>query len=505
LIYIRSDNINELEDLMELSFIRLKDLVIAPLFIFLFSPIANSQDTIWTRTYGGIADDGAYSIQPTEDGGFIMAGYSESFGQGEGDFYIIRTDAAGDSVWTRTFGGISDEKAYCVQQTPDVGFIIAGYTTTFGGGFSDFYVVKTNTDGNLDWARTYGPEGYWRGGMFGFSIQLANEGGYSIAGSHVNFGPVSGSFFLVRTDDIGDTIWTRSYAGSIYGGGARYVQKSSEDGFILSGFSGFYGYLLEVRANGDTAWARSYNPGANCVLSSVEPTFDGGFIAVGSTRLVGEENSDVYIIKTDENGNFMWSHIYGGTDNDSGQSIKQVGDRGYIIAGITHSFGSGGSDVYLLRTDLNGDTLWTNVYGGSEDDGAYSIQQLGNSHYIVAGYTESHGSGLADCWILKIEDLITNVEDNDGLTPPSNFYLSDNYPNPFNPRTTFEYSLPEADHVTLEIYDILGRKVETLIDEQIQAGIHRILFDASNLSSGVYFYSVKSGDMVKTKRMVLLK
>ena len=213
---------------------------------------------------GGAADDWAYSVQQTADGGYIVAGYTNSFGAGDYDFYLVKTNSQGDTLWTRTYGGSDDDWAYSVQQTADGGYIVAGYTYSFGAGDDDFYLVKTNSQGDTLWTRTYGGSGDDEA----YSVQQTADGGYIVAGYTSSFGAGSGDFYLVKTNSQGDTLWTRTYGGSGYDG-AYSVQQTADGGYIVAGYTGSFGagsddfYLVKTNSQGDTLWTRTYGGSSN--------------------------------------------------------------------------------------------------------------------------------------------------------------------------------------------------------------------------------------------------
>ncbi len=464
-----------------------------------------AQDTIWTRTYGGYLNDGARSIRLTDDGKYIVVGYTESFRESYADFYFLRVEVTGDTIWTRTFGADYVEMAYSVEQTADGGYVIAGYTTSFGGGVADFYVVKTDSLGYPEWSRNYGPEGDWLGGMEAYSVRQTSDGGYIIAGNIYQIGPVRSSFYLIKANSSGDTVWTRIYGGSYLGGKATCVHETADNGYILCGFMEYDIYLVKTDPNGDTSWTRTYDDGQRCFAYSMDLTLDGGYILAGMIEQDPTDDYDVYIMKTNEVGEVLWTQTYGGEHDDIAYAIQQINDGGYIIAGMTRSFGSGGSDIYLLRIDAEGEVLWVRTFGGSEDDEAYSVQLTEDGDYMVAGYTESYGAGLSDCWLLKISGDLVGVTEDDCGELPSDIGMIQNYPNPFNAKTIIRYNLPSDSDVTIEIYDILGRKIETLVSGYRPAGSHTLTWDAEDLPSGIYFYRIEAGGYSKTRRCLLLK
>ncbi len=363
---------------------------------------AQAPDTLWTRTYGGAEGDGGSSVQQTTDGGYIIAGGTSSYGAGYSDVYLIKTDKHGNTIWTKTYGGTSYDGGDLVQQTSDGGYIICGFTYSFGAGNGDVYLIKTDSNGDTLWTRTYGGTGRDEGS----SVQQTSDGGYIVCGYTYSFGAGVNDVYLIRTDLNGDTLWTKTYGGTGIDGG-DLVQQTMDGGYIIIGWTTSFGntgkiYLIKTNANGDTIWTQRYDGAYGTVSESGQITSDEGYIIVGETHPNGLEATDVYLIKTDKHGDSLWAKTYGEIYSlDYGLSVCETYDSGYIIAGQTYLFDPYG-DVYLIKTDVNGDTLWTKTYGGAEGDAGYSVQQTSDGGYIIAGGTVSFGAGNGDVYLIKV-------------------------------------------------------------------------------------------------------
>ncbi|KPJ52922.1 hypothetical protein AMJ39_06540 [candidate division TA06 bacterium DG_24] len=481
--------------------------------VVLLAPLSAGAQFTFERTYGGPEWDEGFWIEETIDGGYIIAGRTASFSVGgDDDVYLIKIDAAGDTVWTRSYGGAGDDRGSSVAQTSDGGYIIAGGTDSFGEG-GDLYLIKTDASGDTVWTRTYGGPAW----DSGHSVEQTGDAGYIVAGESHSFGAGSDDVYLVKTDGAGDTIWTHAYGGTEWDCGYS-VYPTGDRGYILAGWSLSFGagardiYLIKTDPAGDTIWTRTYG-GLDWESGySVAQTVDGGYIIAGGTDSYGAGNHDVYVIKTNATGDTSWTHTYGGIDSDYGYSVAQTADGGYVIAGYTTSFGEGGADVYLIKTDAAGDTVWTRTYGGADWDWGYLVTQAGDGGYVIAGWSESFGAGGHDVYLIKTDaDGLVHVSGGYGEEPrPGLRYLGQNSPNPFRAMTTIRYALPDARWVTLSIYDVRGALVRRLISGTVSAGAHQVMWDGRDgrgreVASGIYFYHLEAGEQSETKRMVLVR
>jgi ribosomal protein S11 len=348
--------------------------------------------TYFAKTYGGTDDDWAYSVQQTSDGGYIVAGVTWSFGAG-GDIILIKTDANGDIIWAKTYGGTDWDGARFVQQTSDGGYIVVGGTWSFGSGWDeDIILIKTDANGDIIWAKTYGGTDDY----YATSVQQTSDGGYIVAGWIESFDVNFEDIFLIKTDANGNIIWAKNYGRIYYVEEARSVQQTSDGGYIVAGDPS----LIKTDANGNIIWTKTYEETA---AYSVQQTSDGGYIVAGRIHSFGAGSADILIIKTDANGNIIWAKTYGGTDWDGARFVQQTSDGGYIVAGTTWSFGTGGYDIILIKTDANGNIIWAKTYGGTGNEESFSVQQTSDGGYIVAGRTSSFGAGYSDIFIIKTD------------------------------------------------------------------------------------------------------
>ncbi|MCK4233789.1 hypothetical protein KAX75_05135, partial [candidate division WOR-3 bacterium] len=439
--------------------------LIGMLFSFLASPI--HAVITFERWYGGINIDIGNSVVQTFDGGYIVTGYTASFGAGSNDVYLVKTDSLGDTIWTKTYGCTSWDAGYSVIQTSDGGYIIAGNTDSFGSGSFDIYLIKTDSLGDTVWTKTYGGDEFDKGS----SVFQTSYDGYIIAGYTYSFGAGNSDVYLIKTDSLGDTLWTKTYGGSEFDKSSSVFQTSN-GGYIIGGYTQSFGtgegdvYLIKTDSVGDTIWTKTYGGSNPDVGSSVAQISDGGYIISGGTTSFATGNSDVYLIKTDSFGDTVWTKTYGGTSWDVGYSVVQTYDEGYVVAAVTTSFGAGNYDVYLIKTDSLGDTIWTKTYGGTGGDIGYSVSQTSDRGYIIAGLTNSFGVNSLDIYLIKTDSLgnVTGIkEEKDQRHKTTDMKLSTS-PNPFTTSTTIHLLGigHSAEGKELKIYNITGRLVKKL-------------------------------------------
>ena len=352
----------------------------------------------WSETFGGSDEEMGFCIQETTDGGFIVAGYTQSFGPN--DVYLVKTRSKEE--WEKTFGGIRDERAACVQETSDKGFIVAGWTGSYGEGRSDVYLIKTDADGDEQWSKTYGGDGF----DYGHYVQQTSDGGYIVVGETTSFGAGYLDVYLIKTDADGNEKWSKTHGGDKDDYGYS-VQRTSDGGYIVAGITESFGegrsdvYLIKTYENGNEEWSKTFGGDNYDYGYYAQQTSDGGYIVAARTSSFGEGSFDAYLIKTYANGNEQWSKTFGGGSSDSARCVQQTPDGGYVLVGYTQSFGEGGGDVYLIKTDRYGNKQWDKTFGGTEYEYGYSVQRTADGGYVVAGVTGSSGVGSYDVYVVK--------------------------------------------------------------------------------------------------------
>jgi photosystem II stability/assembly factor-like uncharacterized protein len=475
------------------------------IFVFLSSSFIQSQIT-FQKTYGGVQEEECDAVVQTEDGGFMLAASTKSYGNGSYDLYIIRTDPYGDTLWTRTFGETRYDTAKDILKIDDANYLIAGSLD------GKVYLIKIRDDGDTIWTKIIGNEDDY----IVNTMKKTLDGGYILCGNKD-----LSDYFILKTNSDGDSLWTKTYEyGSAYS-----IDPTDDGGYILMIRPGNWLHpqndfvIVKTNSFGDSLWAKIfYSPNVE-IGYEVEQTTDGGYMLAGRKDGAVVGDSDFYLLKTNSNGDSLWAKTYGGDDMDRAFTAMQTSDGGYILGGFTASFNVQYYDFYIVKTDADGDTLWTKTYGGLWQEEIADIEETSDGGYVAVGYTYSFGAGSnPNIYFIKTDQngLITEVEkENNSL--PTSFELYQNYPNPFNPSTKISWQSSVSSHQTLKVFDVLGREITTLFDEYKPAGSYEVEFNTSTIkhqpSSGVYFYQLNvvdpetsSGqDFIQTKKMIYLK
>ncbi len=360
-------------------------------------------DEEWNNTFGGSNIDVGHSVDQTTDGGYITTGYTRSYGESGRNIWLLKTDAVGNEQWNNTFGGPEDDEGKSVQQTSDGGYIITGYTKSYSDGDEDFICIKTDANGDEDWTSIIGGDN----DDCGCAVQQTSDGGYIIAGYSWTLTNGGADVWLVKLDSEGDLEWDINHGG-LSSDGAWSVQQTSDNGFIVTGWTfshgpGYLGniWLLKTDDEGIEEWNHAYGGSDADRGYSVKQTTDGGYIITGYTGSFGAGLYDLILLKTDDAGVELWNHTFGGTGRDYGNAVEQTTDGGYVMVGYTLSFGAGGDDVWLIKTDENGDQEYDQTFGGTVSDVGYDVQVTTDGGYVIVGHTLSYGAGVHDVWLIK--------------------------------------------------------------------------------------------------------
>ena len=317
------------------------------------NPYYHQPNLEWELKLGGFDYDTCYSVQETDDGDFIFAGGSYSFGPGQSDVWIIKTDDKGNIIWNNTYGGPRNESCYCIQETSDGCFVVTGKTKVVEPDDFNALLMKIDADGNQLWEKTYGDDGF----DASWWVEPTLDDGFILVGITESKGVGAGDIWVIKTDSNGEIIWDKTYGGS--------ENEEAEEVLVLE---------------------------------------DGNFIIVGSTNSFNSVGKDLIILCIDNEGSLQWQKVYGGYNDDEAWSIEQIDDNSYFILGRTYSFGSGGQDFWLLKIDDSGEILFNRTFGDKGLDQARRIQKTLDDKYLLSGCTESIDTGVIDYWLIVINE-----------------------------------------------------------------------------------------------------
>jgi hypothetical protein len=585
----------------------------------------------WEQTYGGPETDYCYSVHPTTEEYIYVKGFTESSGAGQMDLYLVKTDSLGNELWHRAYGGpLMEYSCHKTFQNQGNSIILAGYTESFSIGHFDFYLVKTDLDGNELWSHNYGTVNNDQC----YGVTQTNDGGYIMVG--YTYGTNEHDVYVIKVDSMGVEEWSQIY-GYSDSELCYHAQQTSDGGYIFAGYTrslGYAddGYLLKTDSLGNVEWDQHYAGHSWDYFFEVWETLDGGYVASGYTDIYSGGSAQMWAVKTDALGNEIWNHSYGGGAEDRCYSLQLSPDGGYYLCGGTMATASGLYDIWIVKIDSDGNKVWDTTYGDDADELCRSLIRTEDGGFLIGGYKQPSGSdnqaylarlpgeipdltlsltphnppiqipagggefqfdieivqsnlGWCTCdicidvtlpggttlfilqrddiafapeqtisrqdltqqvpgtapagtytyhayawdaatWTIYAEDFFTfeKLDGGDGLIPEAGWTLSgwdetsprvetvaptyfvmNSYPNPFNPSTVISYQVSEVSQVNLAIYDISGRQVAELVNAWRNAGNHHVTFDASSLPSGVYFARLTSGEIQSTQKLLLVK
>lgn len=466
-------------------------------------------DTVWTRTYGGAANDGFRSVIKTADGGFLAVGYTYSFGDSDANVYAVKTDADGDLVWQKTYGGPGRDYGFSVCEVAG-GFAIAGYTTSWGSGKEDVYVVRTDANGDTLWTRCYGGAAQDEAR----SICATGDGGMLVAGSTKSFGSGSSDMYVARLGAAGDTVWTR-VLGSTEGDWAQSVCETYDGCYGVGGTSGSNTAnrdicVTKIDPGGSVVWQRYYG-----LTGPVDPdwgmaicaTPDSGLTLAGYQAIETSDPGEVVILGVTKDGTQVYYRKYALAYYQYGCGICRAHDGGFVICGAKTDPATQKNNLFLLKRLSGSGWVWTKEVGGGASDWGSSVVQIQPGCFLIAGHTQSYGAGGFDGWLVKMCDATAAVED-----PQDQRRLLDLVPgtNPFGQAATLRVNIPQPGQVTLAIYDIAGRRVALVTDGPREAGEFTVTWNGLDdqgrgVRPGIYVARLVSGALAETAKLVLLK
>lgn len=374
-----------------------KYLLLPPLFVFNLNVVFSQLN--FQHLIGGSDHDRAQTIFNTFDNGFIINGASFSFGAGNVDATLIKTDSLGQIIWSYAYGTTVYDNSEFAIETSNHDILCAGRSNVQSGFPTAAIIFKTDSIGHLLWSKSYGGTGNDN------LVQLieTSDNGYAAVGYSESLSSGSSDILLIRTDVNGDTLFTRSF-GSIEREDGLSIIQLPDNGFIIIGRQITFpagkqesdGLLLRTDASGNLLWAKQYGDSLWEELTSVRLLPDNGFIFTGSTSTFGAGNYDILLMKTDSSGNVQWSKTFGNSYTDAGYDIHITNDFSYILSGYTESLGYGhklggdSANIFLMKTNVNGDLQWMETYGDGLQDEAFRSAKANDGGYLIPGFTNNY-------------------------------------------------------------------------------------------------------------------
>jgi hypothetical protein len=418
--------------------------------------------TYWKRTYKG----GAYAIAPTFDGNFFVVGWTSSRGAGSDDFYLLKINPYGDTVWTKTYGGKNKDQARAITSTSDGNFILAGYGSVYDDAYN-VYLVKVTPDGDTIWTKTYG-----KSNNFASTIIPTIDRNFIICGTGfviLNSGSLSYGFLHEITPD-GDTIWSNTYEAPV--GGFNAISPAADGNFIVAGYTSpnasdeEYVYLQMIRPDGETMWTKTYGKVGGEITNGITNTLDGNFIFAGTTTTGVVGAKAVYLLKIKPDGDTIWTKTYGATDTKVANAIVRTLDGNFVVVGYISSLMGIPAQTYILKIKSNGDTIWSKTCSATFGDMAFGIVGTSDGNFIITGTTNYDSlfllSLIDDRYAYKSTPFFFKIpvsgdSINHGYTPlkvPTGMTVSLGGTISWTPTTDSSY----MDHVEFLVSDDMGKK-----------------------------------------------
>lgn len=368
----------------------------------------NGNMLTFQRTYEGANNEMGHTVITTSDGNLVVAGMTESSGAGQEDIFVMKTDLYGNPLWRKTYGGTGEESGYSVsiKEVGNDGFILVGHTTSYGS--RDPLVIRLDPQGNIYWQKRI------TGGSpdEGRSVTLTSDGGFVIGGTSLSWSLSNSDAQAFKLDLNGNLVWAQSWGG-LQQDHIIATQELPNGNLIYGLHTRSFGLgneaamLICSDPAGNLLWNQVYDGIQEDNFNSIDQTLDGGLIGLGFTESWGSGGRDLFLVKTDSLGNLEWSKTYGGPLNDRGNFVQQTSDGGYFLGGYTESFGSGSRDLLGIKIDAQGNVDWAKAYGGSGLDsptswGDMAIQATDGGYYLT-GATQSFGGQADDVYLIKTD------------------------------------------------------------------------------------------------------
>jgi len=458
-----------------------------------YTTLHGQPDTVWTKTYGGVNQERGISIIQTSDGGYLTVGSKDSRSAGELDLWLLKINSEGILEWEKTYGGTKNDWGYDVLQTDDGGYMVTGSTASFGSREYDLWVICLDVGGDSLWSKTF--ENY--GEDYGLAIQPTDDGGFIIVGNTRPYTPdnslINGDVWLLKFNNEGDTVWTQTYELH-YDDIGHSVKQTIDGGYVVAVASWNHwdssmGNLVKTDGNGNVQWI--YSDSMCTGFESVQLTSDGNYLALG-TQHGNWDGENIALHKIDTDGKNIWKQTFIRSDILGASALLQTEDGGYAFIGYHRNQELSERDICLIKTDSNGEKEWMKVFDSGVAEYGKDFIQTVNGSYIVLGLTYPFGSGVeSDVWIIKTGETGTSMkEESDQMHIKV-------YPSPTI--STLFVETEYTNQFSIHIQAISGQLIFYTNSIGPTAQI-----DLSSFHKGVYFITIRTKDFITTKKIIKL-
>ncbi len=458
--------------------------------LLLFNPFISFGQTTFFNSYGGGGNDYGKSIITTIDTAYAIIGATESFGSGNTDMYLFKIDSLGNLLWSKTYGGSNVDWGMDLKQTIDTGYILTGYSNSESWDYN-IYVVKTDALGDSLWTRTYGGNDW----DFSYSIETTSDSGYVIAGETYSYGSGISDGYAIKLDRLGDTLWTKMFGGAGKDVFKDVVETKSGD-LLFAGAkttpNGDTDYWLVKTDNlGNELWQYTAGDSLDEVINNVIELIDSNYFFAGTKESITVTNLAMGYQKISENGIFIFGDLFDGPEKEEGQFIVQYHDETDIIfGGSTSSYGNGERDILSIKISQDGVGSIFITGGTAYDDISEEADTTADKGLVIVGTTSGTINGIKSVFVMK-KDASLNADPNiSEVFDLTNIYQIEGekearfYPNPTKDKITIN-GLKNAKNISYIIYNVVGESVAT-------GKTSSNIINLNNLNTGIYFIHIPS-------------
>ncbi len=461
---------------------------------------------MWSETYGGDGNEVPSEMIETNDQGYLIVGSTFTSGQPD-DGYIVKVDASGNEMWTKTIGEQHEVEFTSIDNTHDNGYVISASRISGGGTLNQALLVKMDSAGDTLWSRVYG--GDIR--SFAYSISQTSEGGFIAGGTRLS-DDTGYDLWLLKVDSAGDTLWTQQFGSTEHEWLNSVIETS--DGYYLSAGTGAgveggeNAWVAKLDSDGTPIWVERFDVGT--AFNKIIEASDQSYVVVGRTFNEGVGGHKGLIMKLDQNGVIQWSNSYLSDRENVFESVLETSELDFLMVGDA-AFTSSSPQLWLLKANPTGELIWSRRYLAPLSSSGKSVVETQDQGYVFAGSFRDI-SGDSNFWLFKSHYFgntigYTAVRPNVGI--PSNFNLAA-FPNPTNNSANIMFSLSVSSPVTISIYNMLGTEIWSYFKRRQSAGTHRLTWDmtsseGSRLSTGTYIIKLSTPEEEKQIKISLVK